>query len=284
MSDVDWIGSRALHRPIMVVAFEGWFDAGDAATAAIEWLKECHGSYPLATIDPETYFDFQQARPTVTIDERGERSIAWPSNPCEACRVFESTHDLVMCSGIEPHLRWRTFTENLLEVASGVGTEMVVTLGATYDTVPHTRPFGVVGSTSNRDLAERLGVGQPSYQGPTGVIGTLHDTLDRAGLPVISLRVSVPHYVQGGVNPKATQSLLRRFELVTGTVANPAGLDTEVVEWEERVSSAVLEDPDVAAYVRQLEGQFDTDPEPVAGSGDLAAEIEAFLRERHDED
>ncbi|MCH7789799.1 MAG: PAC2 family protein [Acidobacteria bacterium] len=283
MSELEWSTRPDVQRPILLAAFEGWFDAGEAATGAIDWITQLYETEPIAYIDAETFFDFQQQRPLIHFDDQGHRQIEWPHSKATAANIEGANHDVVLVSGVEPHLRWNTFTESVTEIASVVGAELVVTLGSNYGTVPHTRPPEVVGSSTNRSLASRLGLGEPSYQGPTGVIGALHQRLDDAEIPVISLRVNTPHYVQGGHNPNATQALLRRLELICGFDTDAAGLDEEIVAWQNRVTEAVSEDVEVSQYVVMLEQQVDESVEPLGGLGDLAAEVEAFLRERNDE-
>ncbi len=280
MDELCWVERTDLNRPLLVIAFEGLFDAGESATRAVKRLAEIYDATDLATIDPETFFDFTQQRPLVEIDDDGQRRILWPDNLCRAARVPGGDHDLVLLAGIEPHLRWRTFAECIAELVDELKIGLVVTLGANYGMVPHSRPFEVVGSSSNADLAARLGLGRPSYQGPTGAVGVLHDVLDQRDVPVISLRVSAPHYVQGTPNPKAAQALLRRFELVTGIAADPAALDEDVRDWEHRVEAAVADDSDVHDYVERLEAEIDREDDPLTRAGDLAAEVEAFLREQ----
>lgn len=279
MSEIAWLAEPALHRPIVVVAFRGMFDAGQAATNAIRWLRDRNPGEQVARTDPETFFDFQQERPEVRLGPDGRRMIVWPENDWFALRLERPGRDLVVCAGVEPHLRWRSFCEGIVEVTRRTGSDMVVTLGSMVGLVPHTRPFPVVGSSTNTALAERLGLGTPSYEGPTGVIGTLHDLLDRARIPVISLRVSVPHYVPAPPNPKATRALLQRFEQVTGSRTGFLHLDALAADWEHQVDEAAADDPQVLGYVRKLEGQYD-ETEPLPSGDDLAAELEAFLREQ----
>ena len=229
MEELRWTAddqlAAGLDRPILVVAFRGLFDAAGSATSAVEWLAERLDSVQVGDVDPETFFDFTQERPVVESDDHDVRWIRWATNRVLAVRTTEGQRDLVLVSGVEPHLRWRTFTEALLEAATRSGSRMVVTLGSMSGMSPHTRPPAVTGSSTNRDLADRLGLDRPSYQGPTGVVGVLHDTLDRAGVPVISLRVSVPYYLPDSPNPKATRALLRRFEQVSGIDTAHADLD-----------------------------------------------------------
>ena len=290
MSELTWDSVPTLQRPIVVVAFRGLFYDATSATDAIAWLQDRYESERIAVIDPECYFDFQQERPVVTIDDEGQRSLLWPSNDffvvhttAIAGPLDEHPRDLIVCGGVEPHLRWRSFCDHLLEIARTTGAEMVVTLGAMVGTNPHSRPFPVTGSAASPALAARLGLSSPTYQGPTGVVGTLHDTLDRAGVPVISLRVSVPHYVPAPPNPKATRALLKRFEDVTGVRTGFPRLDRPASEWEQRVNDAANEDEEVSTYVRKLERGYD-DAEPLPSGEDIASELEAFLREQRDGD
>ena len=272
--------AAGLDRPILVVAFRGLFDAAGSATSAVEWLAERLDSVQVGDVDPETFFDFTQERPVVESDDHDVRWIRWATNRVLAVRTTEGQRDLVRVSGVEPHLRWRTFTEALLEAATRSGSRMVVTLGSMSGMSPHTRPPAVTGSSTNRDLADRLGLDRPSYQGPTGVVGVLHDTLDRAGVPVISLRVSVPYYLPDSPNPKATRALLRRFEQVSGIDTAHADLDGPAAEWQSRVDQAVAGDDEVRAHVRRLESQVDQSEDLMPRGDDLAAELEAFLREQ----
>ncbi|MAO73300.1 MAG: carboxylate--amine ligase [Acidimicrobiaceae bacterium] len=283
MTEVVWDEAPSLQSPLLVVAFEGWFDAGECATGAIQWIIDHYEARRVARIDPEEFFDFQENRPLVEIGEDGERRIRWPSIDAH---VIENdlAHDLVVLSGLEPRMRWRTFCESVVEIARDTKCEMVVTLGAMVAGIPHSRPSAVQGSAASAELARRLGLDRPSYQGPTGIIGTLHDALDNADLPVISLRVGVPHYVAGPPNPKGTRALLAEFEKVTGVRTEYADLDASVLEWEQRVSDAVEQDPEIIGYVRQLEEEADRAEATDLPSGDdLAAEFQKFLREERDD-
>jgi proteasome assembly chaperone (PAC2) family protein len=273
-----------LRHPILVVGFEGWFDVAKGATGALDWLADHLDADDVAGIDPEPYFDFTARRPTVRLDG-GERVIDWPRNEIRAVRLEDQGHDLLLLAGTEPHLRWRTFSEDLVEVAKATRAELVITLGSMAEAVPHTRPPEVKGSSTQAALAARLGLGSPTYQGPTGIIGVLHDTLDRERIPVISLRVGVPHYVSGPPNPRAMRSILEHLQHVTGVATNSSGLDGLVSEWQEQVNSAVAEDSEASSYVRQLERQVDERlSEDLPSGDDLAAEFERFLEERRDED
>ncbi len=283
MTELVWHAEPTTERPLVVLAFRGLFDAAGAATAAVNWLRNNAGTNArsIAHIDPELLYDFTQERPHVRVLPSGRREIVWPQNEFFTLRADEH-RDLVLCAGVEPHLRWRTFGEHVLAVAQRCGAEMVVTLGAMVGVVAHTRPLPVTGSATNPVLAERLGLGSPSYEGPTGVIGTLHDLLDRAGMPVVSLRVAVPHYVPSPPNPKATHALLRHFERVTGVGTGAGRLEAAAADWERQVTMAASDDPQVLTYVRRLEEQHDAE-EPLPSGDDLAAELERFLREHRDD-
>lgn len=277
---VTWESVPALRRPLVIVALAGWFDAGEAATGAVEWLRERSEINSLAVIEAEEFFDFQQQRPIVAYDDDGNRGITWPDTLVEALPLASPTHDVVLVHGTEPHLAWPTFVRGLAEVMRVCRAELVVTLGSTASGVPHTRPPRVSGSASDPDLATPLGLSPPTYEGVTGVVGCLHAELDEVEIPAISLRVAVPHYLGGSTNPLATRALLEHLERVTGIETGFAELDAEVDEFLDRVGSAVEHDEDVGEYVTQLEAAYDREVEELASSVDLAAELERFLRDR----
>ncbi|MCY4194353.1 MAG: PAC2 family protein [bacterium] len=279
--ELEWLVDQpAQYNPVMAVALEGLFDAADAATAAVQMMKEgAHSVVPLACIDPEGFFNFQDRRPEVRLSDDGHRVIDWPLTEVSAVERYGAKHPLVVVEGVEPHLRWRTFAEHLVEVATKCQAGLVVTLGAMVGLAPHTRPLGVVGSSTNAELARMFGLGRPTYEGPTGLVGALHDALDQARIPVISLRVSVPHYVPGPPNPEATRSLLKRFELITGIITDHDELDEAAAAWRERVDAAVAGDDDLKNYVAQLERQIDEAEDLLPSGDDLAAQFEAFLRD-----
>jgi proteasome assembly chaperone (PAC2) family protein len=281
---VDWREAPALRRPILVVAFEGWFDVAEAATGGLRWLADRHDAETVAEIDAEPYFDFTARRPEVRMIGN-ERHIFWPDNRVQAVLQPSEPHDLLLLAGVEPHLHLQGFCGDLLEVVRRYGVELVITVGSLPEATPHTRPHPVKASSTHPDLAARLGLEGPSYQGPTGLVGVLHDALDRAGVPVISLRVGVPHYVTGVTNPKGQRALLAHLQHVTGVTTSFAELDETVARWEEQVSEAVADDSDATEFVQRLEAQRDRQLEQALPSGDdLAAEFERFLQERRDED
>ena len=277
---LDYDSLDSLTRPVLVVAFKGLFDASGSATSALEWLMEKSESKNIGEIDSETFFDFTQERPLISFDKNGERTLTWPKNKIVTIKTNGNERDLLAISGIEPHLRWRTFSKLLIEIVNKSNAESVLTLGSMVGMTPHSRPLTVTGSSTNPELAERLHLEKPSYQGPTGIVGVLHDALDRSKIPVISLRVSVPHYVPDAPNPKATRALLRRFEQVTGVTTEYEELDGPAADWQKQVDAAVASDDEITAYVTRLETAIDEDENLLPSGDDLAAEFEAFLREQ----
>ena len=277
---LDYDSLDSLTRPVLVVAFNGLFDASGSATSALEWLMEKSESENIGEIDSETFFDFTQERPLISFDKNGERTLTWPKNKIVTIKTNGNERDLLAISGIEPHLRWRTFSKLLIEIVNKSNAESVLTLGSMVGMTPHSRPLTVTGSSTNPELAERLHLEKPSYQGPTGIVGVLHDALDRSKIPVISLRVSVPHYVPDSPNPKATRALLRRFEQVTGVTTEYEELDGPAADWQKQVDAAVASDDEITAYVTRLETAIDEDENLLPSGDDLAAEFEAFLREQ----
>lgn len=272
-----------LDRPIFIMAFSGMFDMGTAATNAVDWLSMTHNGTAAASIDPETLFDFQETRPHVKLGANGAREIHWPRNNVLCAKTPDGERDLVLLSGVEPNLRWRSFCETLIELMGVTGTELVVTLGSALAMVPHTRAFPVTASTGDEELATSLGIGRPTYEGPTGLIGSLHQELTERAIPQISLRVSVPHYVPGSPSPKATAALLAHIEKICGVHTEHAGLADDIRDWEARVHLALDDDQDIRDYVDDLEQRADSEPEVVYDAEAMTDEIENFLRNRSDE-
>ena len=285
MDELRWTETDvALRAPLLVTAFEGLFDVGGAATGAVQALRN-GPTVELGAIDADPFFDFTERRPIVRIGDDGRRVIYWPENRIDALPLPDDSRDLVLLEGVEPHLMWRTFSRAVATVAERVGAAMVITLGAMIAEVPHTRPPTITGSTTDAALARLMRLDQPSYQGPTGVIGVLHQHLEEVGVPAVSLRASVPHYVSGSPNPKASRALLERFERITGVRTRWSDLDDEAREWEARVNAAMEEDEDIVHYVRRLEERFDQRAQAeMPDADDLAAEFERFLRHQDDVD
>lgn len=278
-------GLAPLHRPIMVIALRGWFDVAEVATDALDHMVAGRIAPVVGAIEPDPFYDFTQERPTTELDADGNRRTRWPENELRILRRRDpatSNHDLIVLSGVEPHLRYATFAECIVTVASTFAVEVVVTVGAGAEAVPHTRLPLVVGSTTNDGLAGALGLSRPQYQGITGLVGVLQERLDRADIPAVSLRAGVPHYLGNAKHPQSSIALLRHLEHVLGEPTGHAGLIEDAERWRGLHDEAVGEDPQAASYVQMLEREYDRKAEAALPSADdLAAELERFLREQH---
>jgi len=278
-------GLRSLHRPIMVIALRGWFDIAEVATDALSTMLGERVAPVVASIDPDLFFDFTQERPTTELDDDDVRHIRWPTNEFRLARFPTLPHDLVIVAGVEPHLRYASFADAILEVATALRCEVVVTLGAAAEAVPHSRPPHVVGSSTNDGLVQALGLDRPRYQGMTGLVGVLQERLDRAGIPAVSLRVGVPHYLGNAKHPQASAALLRHLEHVLGVPTGHEALGEEAMRWRSLHDEAVAEDEQATAYVAMLERDHDQRIESTLPSADdLAADFERFLRDQRDEE
>lgn len=280
----------------MVCAFEGWNDAGDAASSAVAFLASALNARRFARIDSEEFYDFQANRPCIRFSsddgpedgsagrERGAREIEWPT-----VEIFEATaprapRDLVLVQGVEPSMRWRAFSAHMVDLAEALGVQVVVSLGALLGDVPHTRPVAMTGHASDAALLERVGLQPSSYEGPTGIVGVLHTACAQAGLPSASLWAAVPHYVAAAANPKAALALLRRVEVLIGVSVDVSELESSAADYERQVGLAVRSDPDIQAFVERLEQAADSEEQTTPAdlpSGDiLASEFQRFLRQR----
>jgi proteasome assembly chaperone (PAC2) family protein len=277
---VELEGVPELDDPVLVTAFEGWNDAGEAATAVIEHLEASWQAVVLGVLDPEDYYDFQVHRPHVSVDESGVRSLDWPTTRISLARPPGSGRDVVLVRGIEPNMRWRAFCAELLATATELGVERIVSLGALLADVPHTRPVPVTVSTSDGALAKSMGLEASRYQGPTGIVGVLQDAATRAGLAVTTLWAAVPHYVAQSPCPKATLVLLRRVEDLLNVPVPLGDLPEEARAWQHGVEELATEDPEIADYVRRLEQARDTTDLPEASGEHIAREFERYLRRR----
>jgi proteasome assembly chaperone (PAC2) family protein len=277
----DVPADEPLVEPVMICAFEGWNDAGDAATAAIEHLQLTWEATALSEVDPDDYYDFQVTRPTVRMVDGVTRRVEWPTTRLSVCRPPGATRDVVLMHGIEPNMRWRKFCAELLEQIDGLGISTVITLGALLADTPHTRPVPVTGTAYDAASAARFGLERSRYEGPTGIVGVLQDACVQAGVPAISIWAAVPHYVSQPPSPKATLALLHRVEDVLDLEVPLGDLPDQAEEWQRTVSEMAEEDEDVRNYVRALEERGDADLELNETSGDaIAAEFERYLRRR----
>jgi predicted ATP-grasp superfamily ATP-dependent carboligase len=286
MADELRIGERpSLERPVLITAFRGWNDGGQGASLAGAYLARMWDAEQFAEIDPEEFFDFQATRPMVSLSEGMERKLEWPENLLFHARIPNAGRDAILLLGVEPNLRWRRFTGLIVELATELGVELVVTLGALLADVPHTRPAPVTGSASDPELVERLGLQLSRYEGPTGIVGVLHDAFRTAGVPSVSLWAAVPHYVSLAPSPRAALALCERLGGIIGAPVDTAELAEAAESYQRQVTEAVATDEETAAYVEELEQRADEIDEESLPSGDsLAAELTRFLRERDEDD
>ena len=286
MDHVRWAERPQLRRPALVAAFEGWNDAADAASTAARYLRDRWSARPFADIDPEEFYDFSTTRPQVRLSDGITRQIVWPATELSSAPLPGTPHDVVVMLGSEPQLKWRTYAGEVVELAKDLGVEMIVILGALLADVAHTRPVKVTGTAADAELVRRLGLARSTYEGPTGIVGVLHDAFSRAGLPSASLWAAVPHYVASTPSPKAALALVERAAALLSATVVSADLQVAAADYERQVSEVVASDDDVAAYVRRLEQSSDdesiADMENVTGDS-LADELEAYLREHRGE-
>jgi proteasome assembly chaperone (PAC2) family protein len=272
-----------LRRPVLIAAFEGWNDAGDAASSAIEHLEVQWGGRVLAAIDPDDYYDFQVNRPQVQLVDGVTRNVTWPTTRISVCHPPDADRDVVLVRGLEPNMRWRGFCQELVDIAEQVDVELVVTLGALLADSPHTRPVPVSGTTSDAKTAAALGLESSRYEGPTGIVGVFQDACMHVGMTAVSFWAAVPHYVAQPPCPKATVALLRRVEDLLD-IAVPLGDRPERARaWERQVDELAAEDADVAEYIASLEERAEPETDLPEASGDaIAREFERYLRRRDD--
>lgn len=268
----------------MVCAFEGWNDAGDASSYAARYLVERWDLRPFADLDPEDHFDFTTTRPRVRLDEGHQREIVWPANELFAGAIPGTDRDVIILTGTEPQLKWRTFSEQIVEVATTFEVELVVTLGALLAEVPHTRPVSVIGTAVDQGLIDRLGLARSSYEGPTGIVGVLQDACARAGLPAASLWAAVPTYVPGAPSPKAALALVERTCALLDVSVAATDLEIATAAYERQIDELVDEDDETADYVAGLEARYDDDEidEELTDVSSLVEEVERFLRSTGD--
>lgn len=272
-----------LESPLLVAAFEGWNDAGDAATAAVEHLESVWGAEPLTELDSEDYYDYQVNRPTVAYGAEGQRVITWPTTRVTFARPPDLGRDVVLVRGIEPNMRWKQYTNEVLGICHELGVELVVTLGALLADSPHSRPIPVTGTSTNESLARSLNLEPSRYEGPTGIVGVVQDVCTRAGIPALSIWAAVPHYVAQPPCPKATLALLRHVEDLLDVPLPFGDLPEDARAWERGVDELAADDSEVADYVRSLEEAKDLTDAPEASGDAIAREFERYLRRRGDD-
>jgi proteasome assembly chaperone (PAC2) family protein len=285
---LQWSARPQLRDPVLVAGFTGWNDAADAASDAVTWLARHFDARPFAAFDPQEHYDFQANRPTVELLDGVIRDVIWPTLEFSAAPANGPGPDLVLLTGPEPNLRWKGFCATVIDVARETGCRMVVTFGALLADTPHTLPVRVTGSTTDQRLMDQLGLERSRYEGPTGIVGVLHDACRAAGITSASFWAPVPHYVATPPNPPATRALLDRFAAFTGRTLDLRELAVASEAWKSRVDSAVDADDDMREYVSRLVEESDADvDEPEVGneeeipSGDsIAAAFEEYLREQ----
>jgi len=278
-----------LRSPVMVIAFSGWNDAGEAASGAASHLLGCwtdpeFNVVPelIAEVDPQEFYDFQVNRPTVYVDDSSIRNLTWPGTQVFALATPTLSHDFIVVRGVEPSMKWKTFSSDLLDLADDCEVDLVITLGSMLADTPHTRPITVSGSGAHPDIATRLGVEISKYEGPTGILGVIQDSCIRRGIDAISLWAAIPHYASNSPSPKASLALVNALEDFLEVSIPQGDLPDEALEWEAEVTELAKEDSDVSEYVKALEESKDAVDLPEATGESIARELERFLRRQTD--
>ena len=295
MDDVEIHKIPALRNPVMLIAFSGWNDAAEAATGAAShilgaWTDAEHavndqvGVVPelIADIDPEEFYDFQVNRAIVDIDESQIRSLTWPGTQIFGLATPNFDFDSIIVRGVEPSMKWKTFTHDLLDLADDLEVQRIITLGSMLADAPHSRPITVTGSGAHPEIAKRLGVEVSRYEGPTGILGVIADACLRRGIDAISLWAAIPHYASNSPSPKATLALINALEDFLEISLPQGDLHADSLEWESEVDELAREDSDVAEYVKALEESKDSALLSDVSGEDLARELERFLRRQND--
>jgi proteasome assembly chaperone (PAC2) family protein len=287
VDSLTWEGDvPQLRDPILVCSFRGWNDAAAAASTALTAVGDAFDSETIAQIDPEDYFDFQSTRPTIVLSEGQARRIEWPHNHLIAARIPSAERDLVLLDGTEPNLRWRTFSETVATAADALGIEMVITLGALIAEVSHTLPVPITGLASDEELVEELDLQRSNYEGPTGIVGVVHDCCHQVGMTSASLWAAVPHYIAAVPNPKAALALLRRLEGLTGIAVDATDLEEEATAYEDQINRAIAANPEIEELVEKIEAeqseQLDA-PEDLPSADTIARDFQQFLRQQGNE-
>lgn len=276
----DLGASDAGEDAILIAAFEGWNDAGSAASEALAHLVEVWGADLVDELDPEDYLDFQEHRPVVETLPDGSRELTWPTTRISVAEPPTTARRVVLVHGIEPAMRWRSYCTEILDIAKSLGVRTIITLGALLADVPHTRPIPVTVTSDDPAVQHLLDVEANTYEGPTGIVGVLHDAAQKAGFHSLAVWAAVPHYVAHPPSPKATVAILNRLESFLGETINLGTLPEDSLAWQNGVDQLTSEDPDIAEYVQQLEEAKDTVELPEASGEAIAREFEQYLRRR----
>lgn len=288
MDSLTWEGDLPrLRSPVLVCAFRGWNDAAASASTALSAVASALDGEVIARIDPEDYFDFQSTRPTIVMEEGYSRRVEWPENNLIAARVPSADRDLVLLDGTEPNLRWRTFSETVATAADALGVELMISMGALIAEVSHTLPVPITGLASDEDLVAELELERSNYEGPTGIVGVIHDLCRRTGIDSASLWAAVPHYVAAVPNPKAALALLRRLEGLTGIAVEASELEEEAADYEEQIGRAVAANPEIEELVQRIEAEqvdlLSDETGDLPSADTIASEFQRFLRQRGDQ-
>ncbi|HEY2332973.1 MAG TPA: PAC2 family protein [Acidimicrobiales bacterium] len=280
MDHVRWADEPELHNPIVIAAFEGWNDAGDAASTAVRWLRDRWTPDPLAEIDAEEFFDFTATRPQARLDENDQRHIIWPST--DLWHGVVGGRPCVLALGVEPHLKWRTYCEQMLGILDRLDAHLFVTLGANLREVPHSRSVPVSGSATDPALGARLGFAASRYEGATGIVGVIHDACRRHGIASLSLWASVPTYVHAAPSPKAALALVNRVAEILDVPVSTTDLQIASAAYERQITEVVSGDAEMSEYLDRLEAHYQ-DEQEVPSTASLVEEVERFLREQQGE-
>ena len=280
--DIVWHGESLPDGPIIVAAFTGWNDAGDAASQAVKYLRQRTRATPVGHIDPEQFVDFATDRPLVVLDDEGSRQVEWPRTRLSVAKLPGTDRPIVFVEGTEPALRWKTFASRLIAFAEATRASMVVTMGALLADVPHTRPVEVYGTSDDDALVGRLQLSRSTYEGPTGIVGVLASLCRDAGFATASLWAAVPAYVPGAGSPKAALALLERLQLLLDFELETTEVEVAALAYEQQVSEMIAGDDDTAEYVLELEEHYDSADPPEESVDILLAEVENFLRQQPD--
>ena len=276
MEHVRWLSQPTLRNPVVVAAFTGWNDAGDAASGGVRHLIEDWNAVPLAEIDPEEFTDFATVRPHVRLTRELKRNIVWPT--VGLWHTSTAGADVILLLGPEPAMRWRSFSDQIVGVAKHFQASLVLTLGALLADVPHTRPVQLIGTASDQELIDRHDLQRSRYEGPTGIVGVIHDSCAKADLQSASLWAAVPAYASQVPSPKATLALVERLGSIIGSTVPTSRLESEIEDYELRVSALVSDDDDLMGYVRRLESMSD------AGIEDFSMDDDDDIEEDDDDD
>jgi proteasome assembly chaperone (PAC2) family protein len=279
-----------LREPIMIVAFSGWNDAAEAASGAVEhllsgWRDKNDDVLPelIANVESEDFYDFQVNRPVVSIDDSEIRSITWPTTQIFGMAIPSMSRDLVIVTGVEPSMKWKSFTSDLLDLADDLEVSLIVSLGSLLADTPHTRPITVTGTGAHPSIAKRLGVSVSKYEGPTGILGIIQDGCMRRGIDAISLWAAVPHYASNAPSPKATLALINTLEEFLNIKIPLSDLPDRADSWESEVNDLAAEDSEIAEYVKALEESKDAAELPDISGDTIAKEFERYLRRQRED-